>query len=256
MCVWRVHRVPSPNLVTGPVLSAPMLHPVGHLPPSVYWRRRLSLLASVVVLVALTAYVLRPGSGGSKPTAATTPASSTSSAAVDAFSTVLPSPTPDASASGSHSRHASGSASAGATTTRSTHSAADTTPSRCDVAKLGIAAVVQDSSYQVGDQPVVMAQVTNPGPTPCVQDLSDRQIELRIYNGESRVWGSHDCQVVPGTAERTLRAKQTVRVSITWSGLSSQPGCAGTRQRVGAGTYTLYALVGGREGAAAQFSMN
>ena len=42
-------------------------------------------------------------------------------------------------------------------------------------------------------------------------------------------------------------------MSITWSGLTSQPKCAGTRQRVGAGTYTLYASLAGHEGTAAQF---
>jgi hypothetical protein len=78
-------------------------------------------------------------------------------------------------------------------------------------------------------------------------------VELRVYNGESRVWGSHDCEIQPGTAQRTLEPGQVVRVSIVWSGLSSQPQCAGTRQRVGAGTYTLYALLSGRTGTAAQF---
>ena len=102
---------------------------------------------------------------------------------------------------------------------------------------------------------MLMLQVTNPGTKPCVQDLSDQQIELRVYNGESRVWGSHDCQIEPGTADRTLTAGQSVRVSIVWSGLSSQPECAGTRQRVGAGTYTLYASLAGREGASAQFAI-
>jgi hypothetical protein len=115
--------------------------------------------------------------------------------------------------------------------------------------------MVQKPAYRVGDQPVVMLQVTNSTAVPCVQDLSDTQIELRVYNGESRVWGSHDCQIQPGTADRTLMAGQAVRVSVVWSGLSSQPKCAGTRQRVGAGTYTLYALLAGKEGTAAQFTM-
>ena len=57
-----------------------MLHPVGSLPPSVYWRRRIALLASVVVLIALSVYVLRPGcvdnpSAAARTTQSTTPAS-------------------------------------------------------------------------------------------------------------------------------------------------------------------------------------
>ena len=89
-----------------------------------------------------------------------------------------------------------------------------------------------------------------------MQDLADPQIVLRVYNGESRVWGSHDCKIEPGTDTRTLMAGATVRVSIIWSGLSSQPNCAGPRQRVGAGTYTLYASLAGREATAAQFTIS
>jgi hypothetical protein len=118
-----------------------------------------------------------------------------------------------------------------------------------------VAAVVGSSTYHVGDQPQLMLQVTDAGPAPCVQDLSDSQVELTVYNGESRVWGSHDCQIEPGTADRTLLVGQPVRVSIIWSGLSSQPKCAGTRQRVGAGTYTLYASLAGHTGTAAQFAI-
>ncbi|MDT4936725.1 MAG: hypothetical protein QOG80_396 [Pseudonocardiales bacterium] len=220
-----------------------MFHPVGSQPPSVYWRRRFALLASLVVLIALTVYVLRPGGGGNgkqhtaadrttvhltptqtPPTShATTPASSTSS------STAIRSP-----------QGSSGSP----------------TPTQCGASQLKIAAAVAKPSYPVGQQPVVMMQVTNTGRTSCVQDLADSQVELRVYNGESRVWGSHDCQVEPGTAPNTLMAGQSVRVTITWSGLSSQPKCAGTRQRVGAGTYTLYALLAGHEGTAATFSIS
>ena len=90
--------------------------------------------------------------------------------------------------------------------------------------------------------------VTNRGPAPCVQDLSDSQIELRVYNGSARVWGSHDCLVQPGTSPSTLPVGQPIRRAVEWSGLSSQPGCAGVRTRVAAGTYTLYAYLAGQAG--------
>jgi hypothetical protein len=101
-----------------------------------------------------------------------------------------------------------------------------------------------------------MLRVTNKGPKPCVQDLADSQVLLRVYNGESRVWGSHDCQITPGVSDATLAVAQPVQVSVIWSGLSSKPKCAGTRQRVGAGTYTLYASLSGHVGTAAQFSIH
>lgn len=110
-------------------------------------------------------------------------------------------------------------------------------------------------TYKVGDEPVVELQVTNTGAMPCVQDLADPQVELKIYNGESRVWGSHDCEVRSGTDDRTLAVNRPVRVTVTWSGLTSRPNCAGQRQRVGVGTYTLYAALSGKTGKATQFSI-
>jgi hypothetical protein len=98
--------------------------------------------------------------------------------------------------------------------------------------------------------------VTDIGRSPCVQDFSDRQVLLRVYNGESRVWGSHDCSVQPGSQLRTLAVGRPVRVEVAWSGLSSQPGCGGARQRVGAGTYTLYASLSGHDGTAASFTLS
>jgi hypothetical protein len=224
-----------------------MLHPVGSLPPSVYWRRRLTLLGVLVVLVVITVYVLRPGGGkgGSRAAADT--------------NTLSPSPTftgsphTDAVARDTTAARQSSSAPASHAAAGSSSSSA---PKPCDITSLKIAAVVGQPSYSVGQNPVLMMQVTNPGTTPCVQDLADSQVELRVYNGESRVWGSHDCQVQPGSSPVTLTAGQSVRVSITWSGLSSQPQCAGTRQRVGAGSYTLYALLAGREGTAASFALS
>ncbi len=107
----------------------------------------------------------------------------------------------------------------------------------------------------MGESPVLSIIVKNVSSEPCVQDLADPQVVLRVYNGESRVWGSHDCKIEPGTDNRTLMAGSAVRVSIVWSGLSSQPNNCANRQRAGAGTYTLYASLSGREGNAAQFIM-
>ncbi|MDT4976775.1 MAG: hypothetical protein QOG98_2533 [Pseudonocardiales bacterium] len=214
-----------------------MLHPIGTRPPAVYWRRRLALFIALLVLVVLTAWVLRPG-GDKKQAAADTSTHST------------PHSTSHAAPTSAHptSKHAS--TSAKASSTRSPVAAP------CQAGALKVAAVVDKPSYRVGEQPMVLLQVTNTGSAPCVQNLADSQVELRVYNGESRVWGSHDCTVQPGVSDRTLAVGQPVRVSVVWSGLSSQPKCAGTRQRVGAGTYTLYALLSGKEGTATQFSVS
>ena len=218
-----------------------MFRPVGSQPPSVYWRRRLVVLGSVVVLVALLGMTVKIITSGGGERAGAKGASQSSAAKKPGAS----SPSPSAS-----SRPVT------STTPHTRASRSSSTPPPTCVAKdLAISAVTGKASYQVGDQPLLELQVANTSKTPCVQDLADKQVELKVYNGESRVWGSHDCKIQPGTAPRTLAPNTPVRVAITWSGLSSRPGCAGTRQRVGAGTYTLYAALSGKTGKAAQFSI-
>jgi hypothetical protein len=222
-----------------------MFHPVGSQPPSVYWRRRIILLGSVVlliVLVVLTVNAMNSGTGGSANAGGSSPTAS-SSAFTPTPSTVSSKPSTPTKTSASSTKSSA----------RSTSAAP---PARCVAGNLQVRAVSAKPTYRVGDTPTLQLQVTNTGPRACVQDLADKQVELRVYNGESRVWGSHDCKIVAGTSDRTLTPQVSVLVSIKWSGLTSQKGCKGTRQRVGAGTYTLYALLSGRQGHASQFSIS
>jgi hypothetical protein len=227
-----------------------MFRPVGPQPPTVYWRRRLLVFGSVVVVLVLIVLTARAAlSSGAK-----TPAAGAGSTPTGQ-SSPHPATTPHPSRSTPTRPRSSGrSTTPGGQTTSSSGSVAP--PVACKSSQLKVAAVTSAPTYAVGAQPTLMIQVTNTGPQPCVQNLADRQIVLRVYNGASRVWGSHDCEVQPGISDKTLVVNQPVRVSVTWTGLSSQPKCAGTRQRVGAGTYTLYASLSGHVGTAAQFSIH
>jgi hypothetical protein len=221
-----------------------MLHPVGRQSPSVYWRRRLLFLGAgvlLVVLIVLTA-VTAMSDGNSEPLAGASTGTPTNAPNSHHHSSPSPKHTKSSPKHTKSSKPASSSSSKPA-------------PARCQPGDLDVSAVVAQPSYRVGEEPMLELQVINNGSAPCVQDLADKQVELRVYNGESRVWGSHDCQVQTGTSDRTLPVGHAVRVSITWTGLSSQKGCNTTRQRVGAGTYTLYALLSGHMGKAAQFAL-
>lgn len=220
-----------------------MLQPVGTLSPVVYWRRRLVVLAPVV-LILLTLYVACSGSSD-KPAAAPAHA------------------TPGVASGSAHPSGAVGRSSVAPSRGGSTNAAplsvpskASVVPTACAAAAVKISAVTSAATYRVNEQPTLMLQVVNSGPSPCVRDLSDQQIELLVYNGESRVWGSHDCVIQPGSSPQTLPVAMAIRRSIVWTGLSSQPACAGTRQRVGPGSYTLHARLGGVEGVTATFTMS
>lgn len=232
-----------------------MLHPVGSRPPAVYWRRRFLLLAAVVVLVVITAWVLKPGSGKSQAQAPH-PSPSASSPLPAPADRVATSPAATSTTAAHTVTKSSSAAKSAAKTPAKASSSPAAPPKACVATQLRVAAVAAQSSYSVGAEPVLMLQVTNSGTAPCIQNLADSQVELRVYNGESRVWGSHDCEIQPGADNRTLAVGQPVRVSVTWSGLTSEPACAGTRQRVGAGTYTLYAYLAGHVGTAAQFAIS
>jgi hypothetical protein len=218
-----------------------MLHPVGELSPSVYWRRRVLLLSALALaLVSIYAIVFHHNKGDNKATAGASSPTSQSGTG---------------SSSSDISSHTS--TSAGSSTSASTNSASSSShsaPKACAGSQLSIAAATDKPSYAIGERPKVALLVTNQGPAPCVGDLADAQIELRVLSGSARVWGSHDCAIEPGVSKQTLPVGQQIRREIEWSGLSSQVGCAGVRQRVPAGTYTLYALLGGRQGKIATFT--
>jgi len=207
-----------------------MLHPVGDLAPSVYWRRRVLLLAAVLLAgVSVYAVFFRGGGGGSPSSAGTF------------------------SPSGRHSSPAALSSSR--TVSSSTDATTTAAPTACSPNQLTIAAASSANGYPAGAKPTVAIVVTNKGPQPCVADLSDSQIELRVYNGSARVWGSHDSLIQPGTAPATLPVGQPSRREIQWSGLSSRPACAGTRTRVAAGRYTLFAYLAGQQGSTTTFTL-
>jgi hypothetical protein len=248
-----------------------MFHPVGSHPPSVYWRRRFvfaAMLVILLVLLVLTVRAVTSGAAGPAPAAAAGsnagpqhPGHQVAGVQTSrsAPSNDPPSSSPTGSSSSANSFQPSNRVSRhlGRAARRSRAAASSSTapPPQCTSSQLSVQAVAGQTTYQVGQKPVVEMQVTNTGSGPCVQDLADRQIVLKVYNGESRVWGSHDCEVQPGTDDRMLAVGRPVRVSVTWSGLTSEPGCQGTRRRVGAGTYTLYASLGGHQGKATQFSI-
>jgi hypothetical protein len=219
-----------------------MLRPVGPLPPRIYWRRRalaLALALAAVLLVVVTLHAV--GSGGSPRAASattTSPHPSTAASSHAATSSAASSPSTPSSSPGA-----------------SATSPANSAVTACATAALKIAAATDKPTYAVGDQPVVAMQVTNIGAAPCAQSLGDTQIEFRVYNGAARVWGSHDCKIDSTPDLETLPVSTTVAKTVTWSGYSSQVGC-GTRQRVGAGTYTLSVYLDGVEGTTAQFAIS
>ena len=210
--------------------SGDMLQPVGSLPPATYWRRRVAVAALAIGLAVLTWYVVFGGPGKSDGNAA--PASRSSSS----------------SSSSAHSSSPS--------TTVTTTTAKPPPPgARCTASGLTVAAATGKRAYKVGQETALYLIVTNTGKSACVQDLADARVELTVFTGDVRVWGSHDCQMQPGTAPQQLAPNKPVRVEVIWTGKTSQPGCGGTRLQVQPGTYRLYAALNGARSTPVTFTV-
>ena len=97
--------------------------------------------------------------------------------------------------------------------------------------------------------------VTNTSDSSCQLDVADKHVEWRVYSAGVRVWGSRDCAEQAGSNVVTLTARQAIRLSITWSGLTSVPNCTGNRIAVQAGTYQLYAYLNGKRGGETTFTI-
>lgn len=252
-----------------------MFKTVGPLPKQVYWRRR-ALLAAGAVLVVVTALVVYLGTrgSGSGSNGAAAPAVSASDGTADGEGASSADPSASGTASGNASPAGSGSPTgappsgaasstpaastpAPSSTPASTTSAtgADATPAACTSADLKVTASTSLPSYPVGASPGLNMIVTNVGSQPCIADLSDSNIVLLVYFGDARIWGSHDCNIEPGSSPQTLPMNEPVTRQIVWTGLSSNEGCTATRQRVGPGTYTLQPVFAGQNGAPVTFTI-
>ncbi|MGI8881954.1 MAG: hypothetical protein ACR2KJ_15890 [Jatrophihabitans sp.] len=207
-----------------------MFQPVGSLPPNIYWRRRLFVLGVPAILLVLTLYVVFFSGSGKTDSGASTPPGSKSSS--------VKTSTQQSSSSQSSS---SSSASTGSVT--------------CAPAALQVRAATGAPSYKVGQQAALFLVVTNVGTKACNQDLADKQVELTVFTGDVRVWGSHDCQVQPGTSVQKLARNKPVRLEVAWSSKTSKPGCGGTRLQVQAGTYQLFATLAGKKSPPVTFTV-
>jgi hypothetical protein len=221
-----------------------VFEPVGPLPAAIYWRRR-AVVAVAALLVLIIGWQLLPGGGGDDPRRTAGAAGSPTATPIVAPSTSLGATPPP----GDPGRPGNGSP---ATTTPTATTPAPTTPAPttppppgpCADGALALRVVPQRPEYRVGQTPVLGLEVRNTSKAPCVRDLGAAQQEIVLYAGGTRLWSSNDCYPEGERDSRVLRPGAAESFSVTWSGLGSRPKCAGTRARVGPGTYQLVGRLG------------
>jgi hypothetical protein len=193
------------------------------------------------------------GSGTPTPTGSDTATESPTMTPLDGSASGTPPPVEQSGSGGGDPATGAGDPAASTTGTSTpaagTAPAAGTTattapPGPCQDRALKLTVRTVAAAYRVGDKPVITLTVQNVSTATCTRDLGAAQQEIVLYAGTTRLWSSNDCY--PG-GERNVQAlspQELATFSVTWSGLSSRPRCAGTRTRVGPGSYTLIGRLG------------
>ncbi|MGY2083004.1 MucR family transcriptional regulator [Blastococcus sp. SYSU DS0539] len=207
-----------------------MLHPVGPLPAAVYWRRRLTVLAVLLALLAgLTWLTSRVVSGEDEP--APTEAAATEPAELPALERVVP-PVEQIQPPSTEPVTAPPPPPA-------PEAAGPTPGGPCTDDMLGLA-VRTPGQAAVGSKPTFELVVQNTSPVPCVRPLDKQLQELVMVDAAgARVWGSNDCFPESSSDLRTLAPGETVVFPVLWGGRTSDPSCTAERVTPPPGTYVL-----------------
>ena len=197
-----------------------VMQPVGPLPPSVYWRRRILLLLVLVLILLLVRWLVASAGGGSSaPSPTPTPVVSTSSPPA---SSAAPSPTPTASR-----------------TPSPTPTPTPVAVKACPASVIQVSASTDSATYSVGSTPRLRLKVTNTGKVTCTRDVGSAQDELFITRGGTQVWSSDDCNPAGTPDIVTLKADGSWSVDVTWPGRYSKPNCPPNQPVAPAGSYSV-----------------
>ncbi|MFI9537284.1 hypothetical protein ACIG56_29065 [Nocardia fusca] len=219
-----------------------MLEPTGPLPPEIYWRRRVFAIGALVVALAVVIWLaVTVSRGGDAPDAA---------AAASASETTEPGPEPAAS---STTTRTSGTASG----TRSTEPTTPAASGQCADQSLAIKVSVGQPTYQMGEEPVFGIVITNISGAPCTRDMGSglQRVSVHSLDGGRQLWASTDCFPDGDPDVRTLDRGEQAAFTVTWTGATSQPECAGERVQVPAGAYNVVAQMGSVRSAPEPFNI-
>ncbi|WP_169951397.1 hypothetical protein [Microbispora sp. H11081] len=205
----------------------------------VYWRRRVSVLTGMLVVVAVVAWACSSASGRSDETAAavkTTPS--------DRLVVSLPAglaPKTPAAASAAAPGRPSPSASASA-------SPSPGKPRRpgdpCDERDLVLALQTGQDVYGKDVTPSFLLTIVSTGKVECTVDVGPRTLEMRVLSGGERMWSTADCVAGDGVDRQLLERGIPYVQNIRWDRRRSGSTCAGKRSPADPGTYVATAHAG------------
>jgi len=234
-----MHGKPDPAIYRAGMSS--LLHPVGHLPASVYWVRRAIALLLLLVLVVVLFRVF--GGSDQKPTASSGPAATT------------PSETPSALLSASpgavSSAGRTSTSSAGPTTAASDVPTSATTgkPARddgkCTGATVRIVVVPAARRVLAGRPLNLQVQLSTTRRDGCAAVVDANRLVVTVISGKDRIWTTTHCVAAVARATLALSPGKSSTTTVTWTGRRSAPKCPGTTTAAKPGTYVVQGVYDG-----------
>lgn len=203
----------------------------------VYWRRRVSVLTGMLVVVAVVAWACSSASGRPDDTAAAVRATPSdrlvvslppglASKAPGIPAAVPGQPSPSASASASpppKPRHPG---------------------DPCEEKDLVLALQSGQDVYGRDSTPTFLLTVVSTGKLDCTVDVGPRTLEMRVLSGGERVWSTADCVAGDGVDRQMLERGIPYVRTIRWDRRRSGTDCSSKRSPANPGTYIATAHAG------------
>ena len=226
-----------------------MLHPVGKLPATVYWRRRAVLLLVLLAVLGggawlgLTLLSARSGASGTSSASGPRPVPALERVVPSWQSVATPTPPPLPT-------------SAAPAVVAAPPAPAPVAGGPCtdDMISLDVRT---PGTVAVGSKPTFELVVTNVSAVPCVRALDKGLQELLLVDTSgNRLWGSNDCFPEASTDPRTLAPGEVVTIPVVWGGLTSEPTCTAARRNPAPGSYVVRGRLDTKISPDAPFSLN
>ncbi|CAM5307826.1 hypothetical protein SALBM311S_01572 [Streptomyces alboniger] len=241
-------------------------NPVGPLPSSIYWRRRVVLASVMAVLALLVAWIVMSGGGGGKngaggangknPSPSTiTPGPTGSGPAIsqapggrdessggdssgsgsgggsgDGSGSVAGSGSAGSGGSGGSEGSGAGTAAGGSGSgvgTGDTLPASSTIPD-CTASATKLTVRSLHNTYGPGSTPALVLTATNSSGGDCKVDLGPKNAVLTITQagGDDDYWSSADCVKAAGNLMFRVPANSSITYTVKWDRKPSAPECA------------------------------
>ena len=222
------------------------------LSPTIYRRRRIAAVVAAIVVIALLWWVLRSVGDSNDDS---------SEQAVESLSTSnSPNMTGEPEPPNQKAKKTDDPAEEKTGESEPSDDNADPNAEKasCELADLRVTAVPGSSTFAADAQPNFFAKIHNPTKGDCDLDVDKDKLSFEVFalNDYHRVWGDLDCNEASLDGTVTIEAGKSKNYELgEWSRTTSAPEKCENRQRVPAGSYLLYAHLGGNVSEPATFNL-